>query len=286
MTTTNLTSLADQVAKQWSPVLMQELRENYPLPGIVSKAYQGEIKAGQTVRISQINAPSSELKSIGSDHDSYTANVMDTSYVELSIDKRAVSAYKFDDLADIMTILSPASNPQVRQALMHDIGNQVNTHLYSKLIASTSAPDHLLGSTAAMSETILANMRELAAAAKWPKDETWYHLMGVNYYSDFLADAGLQANTYGFTDSARINGAVVQNRYGFSNIEDNSAALATSSIALVPSALLYAQAYEPRFQISNLHASGGFGYALSVDLPFGCALSVDGNKKCIQVTSA
>jgi len=285
MSKTDLVALADQVSTQWSPLLMQELRENYPLPGIVSKAYQGEIKAGQTVKVSQINAPSSTLKTIGTDADSYTANVMSTSSVDLVINKRAVSAYKFDDLTDIMTILSPSSNPQVREALMHDIGNQINDYLYSLIVPSTSAPDHLLGSTAAMSDTVMANMRELASAAKWPKNETMYHLMGVNYWSDFLADNDLQSNVFGFQDAARINGQAVQNRYGFANIEDNSAPLVTSSIALVPSAILYAQAYEPRFIISSLHPSGEFGYSMSVDIPFGATLSIDGDVKCIKVTS-
>jgi len=286
MSTTDLVALADQVATQWSPLLMQELRENYPLPAIVSKRYSGEVKAGQTVKVSQINAPSSELRTIGENGDSYSANVMSTSSVDLTINKRAVSAFVFDDLTDIMTILSPMSNPEVRQALMHDIGNQISDYLYSLIVPSTSAPDHLLGGTAAMSNTIMANMRELAAAAKWPKSETWYHLMGVNYYSDFLAADTLVADTFGFNDAARVNGQIVQNRYGFSNIEDNSVALATSSVALVPSAILYAQSYEPRFKISDNHSSGSFGYSLSVDIPFGATLSIDGNKKCIKVTAA
>lgn len=286
MSTTLLADVQNQIQTFWSPIATQELRESFLLPTLVSKQYEGEIKRqGDTVKIYQINAPQTDLKTVGVDADTYTANKLSTSYVELKADKRATSAYEFDDLVEIQSIIDPTKNPQIRQAMIHDIGRQINTYLYSLLVPSTSNPDHTIGSTAAMSNTIMANMREACALAKWPKTSPWYHLLSPQYYSDFLSDNNLVADTYGFTDGARINGQAGQSRYGFINYEDDSLT-AASSFAFVPEALLYAAQTEVRFKVSDLHSSGRFGYAISADIVFGGKLGIDGAKKCYKVTAA
>ena len=287
MAKTSLSDVAEQIQTKWSALFMQELRESFLLPSLVSKAYEGEIRQqNDTVRISQINELQSDLKTVGTDADSFETNKISTSYVDLKADKRAVSAIEFDDLVSIQSIVDPASNPDVRRAMMHDVGRQINTYLYSLMVPSTSSPDHTINSTAAMSNTIMANMREACAEAHWPKTSPWYHLLGPAYFSDFLSDNNLVADTYGFNDGARISGQVAQQRYGFMNYEDDSAPLTTSSIAFLPEALLYAAQTEPVFKLSDLHSQKKFGYVLSVDLVFGAKLGIDGSKKCYKVTSA
>jgi len=287
MAKTDLSDLEYQIQTMWAPVFMKELRESFLLPSLVSKEYEGQIRQkNDTVRISQINELTSDLRTVGTDADTYETNKISTSYVDLKADKRAVSAIEFDDLVGIQSIVDPASNPDVRMAMMHDIGRQINTYLYSVMVPSTSAPDHTINSTAAMSNTIMANMREACAKAHWPKDKPWYHLMGPEYYSDFLSDNNLVADTYGFEDGARISGQVGQQRYGFINYEDDSAAVASSSISFLPEAVLYAAQTEPTFQLSSLHSNKQFGFALSVDLVFGAKLSISGSSKCYKVTSA
>jgi hypothetical protein len=286
MSTTQLDDINAQIQTKWSKVAMQELRESFILPNLVSKKYEGEIREqNDTVRIYQVNAPTSELKVVGSNEDTFTANKLSTSYVDLVANRRAVSAYKFNDLIEVQSILDPANNPEIRMSLMHDIGRQINTYLYSLMVPSTSSPDHTIGSTAAMSNTIMANMREAAALAHWPKNETWYHLMSPQYMSDFLADSNMTNADYGFNDQARIFGQPSLQRYGFTNFEDDSVT-AASSIAFVPSALLYAAQYEPRIKVSDLHPLGQFGYQMSIDIVFGAKLSIDGDEKCYKVTAA
>lgn len=287
MAKTSLTDVADQIQTKWSTLFMQELRESFLLPSLVSKAYEGEIRfKGDTVRVSQINELQSDLREVGVDADTYETNKITTSKVDLKADRRAVSAIEFDDLVSIQSIIDPSSNPDVRKAMMHDVGRQINTYLYSLMVPSTSNPDHTINSTAAMSNTIMANMRQACAEAHWPKESPWYNLMGPGYYSDFLSDNNLIADTFGFEDGARISGQVGQQRYGFINYEDDSAPLTTSSIAFLPEALLYAAQTEPQFKLSDLHGNKQFGYTLSVDLLFGAKLSIDGAKKCYKVTSA
>jgi hypothetical protein len=284
---TDLVAVENQIQTVWSPVAMKELREKFILPSLVSKEYQGEIRRqNDTVRVSQVLAPSSKLREVGVDADTYEANKLKFSYCDLKADRRAVSAIEFDDLVEIQSIIDPAKNPEVRNAMLHDVGKQINDYLYSLLIPSTSSPDHTINSTATLTAALMASMREAAATAYWPKEEIWYNLMGTGYYSDFLSDNNLNDGDYGFSDAARSLGEATQKRYGFVNIEDNSKSLATSLHAFVPSALLYAAQTELRWKISDLHSSGKFGYALSCDLVFGAKLSIDGAKKCYTITSA
>jgi len=285
MSTTNLTDLQYQIQTKWSPVGMAELREKYMLQSLVSKQYEGEMRfLGDIVRVYQVNAPSSDFKTIGTDHDSFTANKLSMSYVDLKADKRAVSAMKFDDLDDIQTIVEPNKNPQVRQAMIHDVAGQINTYLYSLMVPSTSAPDHTIGSVTTLAETNMALMREDSSLAHWG-DEPRYCLTSPQYYSDLLATAGLNSSDYGFNDAARINGKLGLRRYGFDVFEDDSVT-AASLISFIPSALLYAAQYELRWKISDLHAVGEFGYQLSCDIVFGAKLSIDGADKCYKITAA
>jgi len=284
---TDVAAVADQVQTIWSPVFMKELRESYILPDLVSKQYQGEIrKQNDTVRVSQINAPSSDLREVGVNANTFETNVLSKSYVDVKADRRAVSAYEFDDLVELQSIIDPSSNPEIRRGMMHDIGNQINDYLYSLLVASTSAPDHTINSQATLTNALMASMREATAVAKWPKDEEKYCLMGPGYYSDFLADNNMNDGDFGFNDAARISGEATQKRYGFSNFEDNSRAVSSSLHSFIPSALLYAAQTEVRFKLSDQHSSKKFGMVLSADIVFGAKLSIDGAKKCYSISSA
>lgn len=286
MSVTDLEAVQDQIQTIWSPIFMKELRESFLLPSIVSKQYEGDIrKQNDTVRISQVNSLTSDLRTVGVDADSFETNQLSTSYVDLKADKRAVSAIEVEDLVEIQSIIDPIKGADVRQAMMHDIGRQINTYLYSLLVPSTSAPDHTIGGQATLTNTLLATMREDAALAHWSKAEKWYSLLSPQYYSDFLADNNLNTIDYGFSDAARVGGQASQKRYGFDMFEDDSLT-AASLYSLTPSALLYAAQTEAKWQVSSGHANKKFGYTMSVDLCFGAKLSIDGDKKCYKITAA
>jgi hypothetical protein len=285
MAVTTTTDLANQIQDIWSPIFMNEMRETHVLQSLVSKQYQGSIRQkNDTVKITQINAPSSDLRDT-SNWDTFESNKLSTSSLDLVANRRAVSSIEFEDLTQIQSIIDPASDPSVRQALMHDVGNQINDYIYSVMVPSTSSPDHSKGSQATLTNALMAEMRELTSIAKWPKNVPHYFLMGPSYYSDFLADGDLSSSVYGFEDKMRASGVISQQRYGFDCFEDNSMALATYGIGFLPDAVLYAAQTEPTFQLSSLHSQKRFGYVLSVDVIFGCKLSIDGASKCYEITS-
>jgi len=270
MSVTDLAAVTDQIQTIWSPIFMKELRESYLLQSLVSKQYEGEIrKKNDTVRISQVNELTSDLRTVGTDADSFETNQLSTSYVDLKATKRAVSAIEVEDLVEIQSLIDPIKGTEVRQAMMHDIGRQINSYLYSLMLTTA----------------LIATMREDAALAHWPKTEKWYSLLSPQYYSDFLADNALNTVDYGFSDSARIGGQASQKRYGFEFFEDDSLS-AASLYSFVPSALLYAAQTEVQWEISSGHSNKKFGYTMSANLVFGAKLSIGGDEKCYKILAA
>jgi hypothetical protein len=263
---------------------MNELRESFILPNLVSKEYEGEIKfKGDTVKISQIDAPTSELKTVGSDADSFETNKLATRSMTLVANKRAVSSYEFEDLVQIQSIIDPANNPKIRRAMMHDIGKQINDYLYSLFAPSAAAPDHSISGEATMTNALMASMRTAASKANWPDTMPWYCLAGPDYYSDILADNNMQNADFGIQDQARIGGKISQQRYGFTIFEDNSRAKSDSLDSFIPEAIIYGAQTEPTIKVSDLHGNKKFGFIMSIDIIFGAKLSIDGDLKSYEI---
>ena len=166
MAKTGLAEVQDQIQTIWSPVFMQELRESFILPELVSKKYEGDIrKKNDTVRVSQVNQLTSSLRDVGVNADTFEANALSTSYVDIVADKRAVSAVEFDDLVEIQSIIDPVRGADVRKAMMHDVGRQINDYLYSLMVPSTANPDHTVNGEAALTNALMASMRQACAEA-------------------------------------------------------------------------------------------------------------------------
>ena len=287
MSTTTLAEVQEQIQTFWSPVFMQELRESFILPELVSKKYEGEMKKkGDTVKVSQVNSLTSALRDVGVNADTFESNQLSTSTVSIEANKRAVSAVEFDDLVEIQSLVDPIKGAAVRRAMMHDVGRQINDYLYSLFAPSASAPDHIINSQATLTNALMASMRTACAESYWPKTEKWYSLLGPSYMGNFLADNNMVNADYGFNDQARVGGQVAQKRYGFDILEDDSAPLTSSLISFIPEAILYAAQTEARWKISDSHSNSQFAYKMSVDLVFGAVQSIDGDVKSYKITSA
>jgi hypothetical protein len=259
----------------WSPIFERELRENTLWPGLLyDPNYTMEkVKGGDTFKISRINKPSSSIRSIGTNADSFDTNVLSSTQVDLQVNKRAVSAYEFEDLSVLMSQLEQQDS-EIRNALLADVREQLNDHIKSLIVPSASAPDHTLTSVTDFSLAQLSIVRTLAAAAKWGSAEPWYLLAAPSYYSDMLDDTTLGASdSMGIDKSPVLEGRFVMKRMGFNIIEDDSLATDTA-FAFIPSFLkvIFGQ---PRFKISDLHGQKKFGYIISVDLPCGAVQQDD-----------
>lgn len=282
MTATNLTDVQYQIQQYWSPVFTKQLRESLLLGALVDKKYQGEIKRqGDTVRVSQINAPTGQLLTVGTDADSFATEAVSTSYVDIEANKRAVAAYEFQDLVELQSQIGQ-NNPEVLEALKYAMSNQINEYLYSLVNPSTSAPDHLIASVSDFNASQLAACRVLAAQAKWRMEPGWYGLLDPQYYGDVMNATTLASSDYGASDAPTISGQLALRRFGFNLLEDNSRS-ADFALLFHPDFMHMVMQSEVQVKISDLHSQKRFGVVMSVDVVFGAKLGIDGNKKHIKV---
>lgn len=281
---TTLAEVANQIQTYWSPIFTKQLRESLLLGSLVSKQYDGEIKRqGDTVRVSQINAPTGELLTVGTDADSFSSEAMSTSYVDIQANKRAVASYDFQDLVELQSQISK-ENPEVMDALRYAMMKQINDYLYTLVSPSTSAPDHDIASVTDFNAAQLSAVRVLAAQAKWSQMPGWYGLLDPQYYGDILNAATLTSSDYGAADAPVVSGNVGLKRFGFNLFEDNSRS-ADYGLFFHPDFLHMVSQTAVQVKISDLHALGRFGVKMSVDMVFGAKLGINGNVKHIRVTA-
>lgn len=282
MTVTDLTSVANQITKQWSPLFTKELRESTLLAGLVNKDYQGEInQKNDTVYVSQINKPAGSNKTVGTDADSFETEELSTTRVSIVANRRAVAAFEFEDLVDLQSQINK-ENPEIYSALFDSVQSNINTHLYSLVAPSTSAPDHEIASVTDLNLSQLSAARVLAGAAKWNRAKPWYGLLSPAYYGDVMDDTTMSDNNFGATDSPIIGGQMALPRMGFNLLEDNSR---TGDYGLLfhPDFMHLVMQSEVRFKISDQHPSKKFGYVMSVDVVYGAALGIAGANKHIRI---
>lgn len=287
MALTNVATVTDQIQKKWAPVFMNELRENLLLGALVNKDYEGAIGTqGDTVRVSQLAAPAGQLRTVGVDADVFDSDQMVWSKVDVVADKRAVASFEVAELAQIQSQLdSPAGQSEMRASLMYAVEKQLNDYLWSLTSPSTSAPDHLITSQASLDATALGSVRTLAAKAKWMKEKGWYGLLNPDYYGNLLAAQTLTSSDFIGQDQPVIGGQIVNKRFGFNLLEDNSR-VSAKGLFFHPDYMHLVMQKAPQFKVSDLHSQKKFGYLISVDLVFGAKLGVDGAKKHIYVTAA
>jgi hypothetical protein len=287
MAVTSVLEVTDQIQKKWAPMFMQELRESLLLGALVNKDYDGVIGTqGDTVRVSQLAAPTGQLRTVGTDADTFDSEQMVWSKVDVVADKRAVASFEVAELAQIQSQLdSPEGQSEMRNALMFAVQQQVNDYLWGLTSPSTSAPDHLLTSEASLTAAKLQAIRTLAAQAKWAQAKGWYGLVDPVYYGNLLSEATLVSQDYVPGEAPVIGGQLANRRYGFNILEDNSRTSARG-LFFSPDYMLMVMQKQPQFKISDLHSQKKFGYLISVDLIFGAKLGPDGAKKHIYQTAA
>lgn len=285
MSRTQLSDVADQVQKYWSPVFTKQLRENLLLGALVNKDYNGQItKMGDTVRVSQVTAATGQLLTVGTNADAFASEKVTTSKIDIVCDKRAVAAYEFEDLVDLQSQIG-MNNPEVMESLNFAMAKQINDYLYTLVAPSSSSPDHVINSVTDFNASQLAACRVLAAQAKWRMEPGWYCLADPSYYQDLMNATTLASSDYGATDAPTIGGQIALKRFGFNIFEDNSRTV-DQALLFHPDFLHMVMQTEAQIKISDLHSLKQFGVLMSVDMVFGAKLGIEGSKKHITVKAA
>lgn len=281
MSRTTLVTVANQIQQNWSPIYAKQLREDTVLASKVNRQYQGEIKkGGDTVYVSQVDAPAGQILTVGVDADSFVPEPLATQRISIQADTRIVGSYQFDDLVDLQSQIGDKDS-EIRQGLMFSLEKNLNDYLYGKVAPSASAPAHDLSSVTNFDAAQLRAIRLLAATAKWRKDKAWHLLADPTYYGDMLGDSTLASSDFG-SGGGPTNDGNITKKYGFSIEEDNSRTT-DFALAFSPDFLHLVMQQGVRFKISDLHSQNKFGYVISADMLVGSALGIDGDQKHIRI---
>jgi hypothetical protein len=291
---TNLLDVQNQIQTFWSDMFMPELREQLLIGSLVNKDYQGSIgRLGDTVRVSQIVSPNGELKTVGVDADTFSPEKLVTQYVDIKADKRAVGSFEFEDLVMLQSQIGNKDS-EIRASLVYAVQKQINDYLFSLVNPSVSSPTHVITGVTNFNAGEISKLRKLASQAKWLRNKPWYILADPSYYKDML-DAQTLTSADFVGDQPVIGGQIVNQRFGWNIIEDNSEGLSNLSaagiggedvaVAFHPDFMHLVMQTEPQFKLSDLHSNKQFGFVLSVDVVFGAKLGIDGNLKHIKITA-
>jgi len=283
MANSDLVTVANLVQDIWAPLAMDELRANLLLANMVNKEYDGQInKQNDTVKVSVIQKIAGQTLATSPGPVAFTPAAISNIQVSVTADKCFIASVEIDDIVDLQSQINK-DEPKLRQALVYGMLEQINTHLYSKVSASTAAPDHRLESIATLDNTQLLAIRELAAAANWGQGPK-YGLVSPGYYSDILSASTLVSSDF-VTDKPVVGGVLGAKRYGFEIFEDSTLS-SDRAIFFHPDFLIFVSQNQPVFKLSDKHSSKELGYVLSMHMYGGAALSPQGAVKHISVSTA
>jgi hypothetical protein len=283
MSVTLISDVSNQVKTFWSDLMMDELKERSLLASLVNKDYEGDLeKAGDRVRVSQINRPTAQRKTVGSGHETFSSSLLSTSYVDIVADQVISAAYKFDDLVELQSQIGD-QNSKIRQGLEESLDIALNDYLYSLIAPSASAPDHITTGVTDFNAAALANERTKASAAKWAMDGNWIGLLSPQYYSDLLNAATL-VSTDNVDEKPLLAGRFGTRRFGFNLFEDNSAGNATihasdAGLFFHPDFLHLVMPKAVEIEVSSLHSQEQFGFVMSARMVVGAKLGINGDVK-------
>ena len=291
MSTTRLSDVTAQVQKFWAPMFVPKLKEDSILPGLVNRAYEGEIKKkNDTVYVSALARPTAVIKDTSAaDADVFSTEKMTTTRVPIVANKRITAAYEVEDLVDIQSLVG-ANESAVRNGLFEALQIKLNAFCYGIVSPSTSAPDHTVASVTDFNASQIGVVRKLASQAKWPKLDAWYLLLDPQYYSDFINATTMTSSDYVGGDLPVVRGQFAQKRFNFNILEDNSDGLIgigtsgqDAALAFHPDFMYLVMQQQPTLKISDLHSHKQHGYVVSADLIVGAVLGIEGNVKHITV---
>lgn len=286
MAQTNLDDVAAQMKTKWSSLFVKELRSSKPLPELVSKDYRGEIvNEHSQVTVSMLQKARGQRRT-GADANSFDSEKMVLQDTTVVSNQRFVASFEIAELATLQSQLSdPAMQSNIRDSLMEAIAIQWNDYLWSLVAPSNTGATRLVLNKASLAATDLQAYRVIAGQSKWRKDKPWYFLADPVYHGDLLGQTTMVSKDYVGDEAPTVAGEIVNKRYGFSIVEDNSR---VSKIALGfhPDFLISVIQKEAQFKISDLHSQKKFGYVISVDLFGGAKLNLQGDKQHLFVTNS
>ena len=205
---TELAALSPEV---WSAKLYEALKEKFPFMSVVSREYEGEIKAlGDIIHVPSIPlAAEAELLSEGSKGDADSLTVTDNT---ITINRRPYKDFIVTKKAQLQSV--PFMD-ELRDIAIHSIMQKVEADIVGTISPSASAPDHQItydsGTTLQLADILEA--KELLDDAGVPQEDR-HMCLGSEQYNDLYNINAFTSKDFGEGEAAR-SGVFGQKLVGF-----------------------------------------------------------------------
>lgn len=274
MAISGVTEFANRIPELWANKMYAQLRNDLMFANVFMRDYEGEMKFGDTINVQQIQAPTGEV--LTDDEAAFATETLTIVNKQVVVNKRASASFDISDLAKLQSL---SFEQEVQDALVYAVSKQLETQILAALIPSAAAPDHQIAPASAsdLAAVDLAEMKRLLDIALVPASQRTLFL-DANYYADLLTKTQIMSRD--FTSNSSEAG-VADNFLGFRIVQHNMLT-ADVGYAVHPSCLALVMQQGLRIKVSDLHATGYYGYKISADLVFG--MSLFDNKRLVKIS--
>lgn len=197
----------------WSAAFYPTLFEALPFNDLVSREYEGEIRAlGNTVNISTV--PQFPLADVIDENGRADADSVTVTKTQLVIDQLIVKDFIITDQADLQTI---DSVNVLRDHAFFSIMKKMQQIIIAAIVPSASSPDHTIaydsGTTLALADILEA--KELLDNADVPDDGARAMVLGAAQWNDIFNITGFTSRDFNGGASPLMSGSLPGMVLGF-----------------------------------------------------------------------
>lgn len=295
MATTNLTDIQTSIQKFWAPMFQKQLIETNALAALLNREYEGQIKsAGNTVVVNQLNRPNGQIKNTGVDADyaTFSPEKMSLSSVEVKADQVITAFFEIDDIAKLQSMVG-AQDGEMRTKLLEAANIKLNNYLYG-LVAAATPTNNTFTTVNEFNASALRQLRTAASKLKWEKSKGWWVMASPDYYGNLLDSQTIVSTDYTGGEVPTIGGEIINKRYGFNIVEDNSdglllldgADVGKAALAFHPDFMYLVMQEEPQFFVADGLANNEFVYKIGVRMIVGAKIGIAGADKFLKVSDS
>lgn len=273
---TSGTELAALIPELWSAKLYETLKEKFPFMTLVSREYEGEIKAlGDIIHVPEVPLPDdASLLVEGAKADADTLTVTDHT---ITVNSRAHKDFIVTKKGQMQSL--PFMD-ELRDVAIQSIMAKLETDIIAASVPSASAPDHQIaydsGTTLALADILEA--KELLDEQSVPQ-ENRQMCLGSEQYNDLFNITAFNSKDFGDGDASR-SGKFATKLAGF----EPHLALAANDVAFLfhPSFMQVAIQQDLDVKVYDLGGQGIRGQRLNIDMLYG--ISQFDDKRVVEIS--
>lgn len=204
-------AISNFIPTVWSSAILESFKQAQAVIPTLNMSYEGEIAAGNTVKITAITTPS--IQDYSSSR-TLTIDALSDSTQSLSINQEKAFSFKVDDVDRVQ---AAGSFEPVTADAGRALAEDAETYVLGQMKTNGTSAGTSAITTAAHAYAAVVSIRQALGKAKVPASQR-YLVVSPEFASLLLAEGSKLTSAYGATDGELRNG-VLGNLLGFTVIE-------------------------------------------------------------------